>query len=713
MSALPGSRDDDTAALLAPLFALDDRVPTSQLAIPLPRARLLEALGRLLARMLGNATALVVEDLHWADPSTLEVLDELAHRHAELRIPIVLTARVMPPLAPRLRDRIEAIELAPLDEATAAKLADAIVASRDDDARRETCAEPRAERTTRDADAVIDAQAIREMLRVAEGIPLFIVEQARSLSARATGHRAAVADGLQDLLAARLDEAGADKALLQAAAVIGVEFTRARLRGLTGGTGGPIDEAIDRLTKVSLLEAGVRGASEARFSHALLQRAALESLPRGRRSDLHRRYAALLQDDAKSGLEAPDAIAWHLHEGGLPAEAARWWLRAARRAVRQAAYAEAAGLAERALAALETTPDRGAFDDVAFAALLLGAYAYVALGGYYDARAQQWYERAYRLTRRPDADPRKLLGALRGHWVGASSRASHREAKAIAGQMIGIARAAGLAWLHGVACYLAGNSALWLGEFDAAFALLNEAVDVLRRAPRDADALLAHEQDFEVTATGYLAWAHWYLGRTELALELGRRALQRAQESADVPTWLHTAVTCCSIAMGARKPAEVMEISAQIVDRALRHELAMWADIGRLQHHWARACLGDETHTGLAVDALERLCTNYPGGAAGFQCILAESFLFLGDDQRVHRALAALRDSLQQTEAGAFSATLHRLEGELATREGRSRDAGAAFHRAVELAIAQGSPALEAQARTAQIGAEPSVAIWS
>lgn len=412
---------------------------------------------------------------------------------------------------------------------------------------------------------------------------------------------------------------------------------------------------------------------------------------------------ALPSAEAEGGVRSPASIALHFEQAGRSLDAARWCLRAARSAARRSAWAETAGFARRALKALSRLPESDTLDELALAALLSGAQAHVARGGYYDARAQQWYARADRLMGRPNADRRRTLGALRGRWLLASSSASHREAMLIAERMIAIAQAGGLEWMRGVACYLAGNSGLWLGEFERAFAQLTEAVDLLRRTGPDACEPLAHEQDFEATATGYLAWAHWHLGRTGVALDLVRNALHRAQESAHAPTWMHVAVSFGSIAIGAALPEEVSEIAGRIVERAERHGLAMWADIGRLQRHWARACVGDDRHLEDAAAALDRLRASYPGGAAGFHAIFAESCLFLDDHDRMREALARLRDAVHRTQAAAFAAPMHRLEGELAGREGRLRDAQRALRRAVELAVAQRSPALEARARTAAL----------
>src|SRR5690606_13109351 len=135
--------------------------------------------------------------------------------------------------------------------------------------------------------------------------------------------------------------------------------------------------------------------------------------------------------------------------------------------------------------------------------------------------------------------------------------------------------------LRGIARYLIGNSTLWLGGFTEAFAHLEQAVTLLRRAStgtsaaaaHDQAAALAHDQDFEATAIGYLGWAHWYLGRTEAALEHGRRAMELARTRGRVLTSMHTATTFCSIAMGSGREEESADVAAGIVHAAQAHHL--------------------------------------------------------------------------------------------------------------------------------------------
>lgn len=658
-AALPAGRRELLVHRLLPLFG-------GGAAGVEARSAWIGALGELLAQLLareGGYAVLIIEDAHWLDASSLEVLDALRARLPEGLL-ILLTARACPPLA-----GMETLPLAPLDRAASEALGAQLL--------------PRAE---------VDVRAVAQ---AGEGVPLFIIELARVQAA--AGAAQAVPGSLQDLLAARLHQAGKDQPLLQAAAVIGRTFRADTLRALDGELGGALQATLDRLIGLGLLE---RAGNHLRFCHGLLARAAYNSLPRARRIGLHHRYADQLQSDASTCAQAPEEIAWHLCAAERIAQSAPWWLRAAQRASRLPAYAETVQFAERALAALAADPARADHVEIELGSLLIGAYAHVALGGYFDPAAQRLYRRARALLRR-QTNPQQAFGVLRGYWLGASSRASHREARLIAEEMTGIAAAAGLDALHGIARYLVGNSALWLGEFQDALFHLQAAVELLGEGIVLHDPLLAHEQDFAATAAGYLGWAYWYLGDDAQALRHGRRALELARSRGHLLTQLHVATSFCTIALGCGLEQEVIRLTAQSTAQAEAAGLAMWGDIAALQAGCARSALGEAVDCAETARRLACLCAIYPGGAAGFQVMAAEIFIAQGDLARAQATLLDLRRSLRSTEAGVFAVSRLLLESRLLQRQGRLLRATAAARRALGCAQAQGSPVLEAEARQA------------
>lgn len=630
---------------------------------------LLRALGEVLIAP-DRPALIVIEDAHWADASTLEWLDTLMHPPHEDGLMIVMTARQAPALPPALARRLRPIALDPLDPETSHAL----------------------------ARHVAGAACPPAVVELAQGVPLFLVELARLQASQPAGRmQRTLPDSLRALLQAHLQQAEEHRMLLQVGALLGQEFSLGDWRHLAIAAGMPAARpaaACEALFAAGLLEPAGE-PNHVRFTHALLQQAALDALPRERRAELHRHHAARLQERGGPA----DNIAWHLAQGGLAAQAADAWLRAARQACRIEAYRETAQLAGRALA---SRPAR----KTELGALLLAAYAHMALGGYFDDAAQALYARARTLVGQGGADAWESLATLRGHWLGASSRASHREARAIAEEMIVIADGARADYFRGMARYLAGNSALWQGDFAAARALLEEAVELLTRPAHARGALDAHDQDFEVTATGYLGWACWFCGEPQRALDLGRRALATARSRGHLMTRLHAATTLSCICMHGNRFDEVLEIAGEIIECSQSAELAMWAAIGTLNRYWALTNLGRAADAATARQVVEHLCAIYPGGEAGFQTMMADAALQRRAPGEARSALAALARSLAQTEAGLYAVPQLLIEGELARLEGRPRRASRKFHEAARAALAQGSPALleEAQERLARLG---------
>ncbi len=647
--ALQALSDDETARRLLPLLHTATPAPA-----PGRKPVWLQALGAVLLPPRQPGTV-VLDDAQWADASTLEWLDHLLAAPRSAGLLLVLATRTPLDLPPALARRAETLALAPLDTAAAQRLA-----------------------------GMLEGEPAREIVELCAGVPLFIVELAQMRAAGANPEH--LPASVQELLAARLEQAGAQRELAQLAAIMGQEIDVRRWRQLASRCGlcvQPFDEALAELVDRGLLEYAP-DADRVRFTHALLQRCAVAGLPHARRIEFHRLCAALLEGEG----EAPERIAQHLSAAQLPAEAAEWWLRAARQAVRMEAYVETAQLAERALAA-------GGRRETELGATLLAAYARMAMGGYNDALAQTLYARARGFVTRSEAGLAEVLATLRGHWLGASSRASFQEARAIAEEMCVLAEGGESAHARGVAHYLAGNTALWQGDFAAARARLERAVGLLRKSPVGVGLLNFHDQNFLATATGYLGWACWFAGDSARALALGREGVRLGRDSGHTMTRLHTQASLCSILMGVEDAAQVLEHADAMLAQAEASELAMWVDIARLNRAWALARQGETGAATEVCEALARLCESYPGGAAAFYTIAAEIALFRGRMDEAAQRMEHLRHSVTRTGAGLFAAPLQLLEGEFEHRRGRRRQARSAYRRALTTAHTQRSPALE------------------
>jgi class 3 adenylate cyclase len=328
----------ENAALLAPL--LDIPIPPERVPALSPeelRRRQLAALTALV--MTGARTqpvVLAVEDVHWADPTTLDVLRGIAERGALAPLLLVVTARPEFRASWGTRSHHGTISLAPLDRAQVQLIVGELAARH---------ALPK---------DVIDGVTDRT-----GGVPLFVEEVTRLLLERGEhGGIQAIPPTLQQSLMARLDRLGPAREVAQVGAVIGRGFSYALLRAVTGIADEPLQMALERVAEADiLLVEGLPPESEYRFKHALIQDAAYENLLRSRRHVLHRRIGETLRDRFASTIGAePELLAHHFTQAAMPEAAIEWWGKAGQRSLERSALAEAAEQITRALNLIATLP---------------------------------------------------------------------------------------------------------------------------------------------------------------------------------------------------------------------------------------------------------------------------------------------------------------------------------------------------------------------
>ena len=265
---------------------------------------------RLARRIAARPTVLVVEDAHWIDPTTAELLDKLRHRLADRPLLVVVASRPGAE-ADRLAGVLAGarLELGTLDAAEAEALVAAV------------------------SGGAVAASVRREIMGRAGGLPLFLEELTRVV---AEGGAAEIPASLQDSLQARLDALGPAKRVAQRASVVGRTFDRADLAALSGIDPASLAGSLDRLVSADvLIETDGRYA----FRHAVIQDVAYQTLLRSTRRRVHGEIADRLM--AGAGAAQPEHVARHLSGAGRRAEAAPYWRDAGRRSAGLWAHPEA------------------------------------------------------------------------------------------------------------------------------------------------------------------------------------------------------------------------------------------------------------------------------------------------------------------------------------------------------------------------------------
>lgn len=276
---------------------------------------------------------LIVDDAHWADPSSIEVVQRLLR--LDLPLLVLLTARP------------ESMERPQAPYPTSSRLT--LDRLSDEDARDLLAHVP--------GGVQLDQGLVSDLVRRADGVPLYLEEMARAVISRAGDSAGAmpVSVTLTDIIASRLDGLGPSRWVAQSASVIGREFDATVLASAADLPAGEVHERLDDLVEQAIVRPDPSRPGVFLFRHALIHEAAYSSLMRPDRRAVHDRIAHTLQAAGYHDL-APQILAYHLGNAGRAEEAARMWRVAARRARRHSRFREAAGHERQILRLLPQLP---------------------------------------------------------------------------------------------------------------------------------------------------------------------------------------------------------------------------------------------------------------------------------------------------------------------------------------------------------------------
>ena len=332
----------ENVVLLAPLLDIplpNERVPTLP-SEELRRRQLAALTNWVVAGARVQPVVLALEDVHWADPTTLELLRGVAERGALSPLFVLIATRpeFRPPWS--TRSHHGTISLSPLDRHQVRHMVGDLAARHG-----------------------LSKEVVEGVTERTGGVPLFVEEVTRLLLERGEqGGIQAIPPTLQQSLTARLDRLGPARDVAQIGAVIGRGFSYSLLRVVAGIGDEQLQTALERLAEADiLLVQGLPPDSDYRFKHALIADAAYENLLKSRRQVLHRRVAEVLRDRfADTATVEPELLAHHFTQAGLTEAAIEWWGTAGQRSLARSALVEAAEQLKRALdqiATLPATPD--------------------------------------------------------------------------------------------------------------------------------------------------------------------------------------------------------------------------------------------------------------------------------------------------------------------------------------------------------------------
>jgi predicted ATPase/class 3 adenylate cyclase len=526
----------ESLALFAQLLSVDGmEVDAAASLTPQGRRRrTLEALcAWILARARVAPTLIFIEDLHWADPTTLDLVGLLGEAIAQREQASLLLVTTFRPEELRYEwPRAEAISqcvLERLSEDETASMARAVVHEDDE----------------------LPRHVIAEIVARTGGVPLFVEELTRfflespQLSERLESLALArellsneIPPTLSGLLTARLDGLNsAERELAQLAAVIGRSFPRALLGSVSGRSQQALDDSLKRLVEAQLLTASAAD-DVFTFRHALLQQAAYDTLLKAKRQEHHRLIAQILERDFADRARAePELLARHFSAAGpeFVKTALAYWRQAAERALAASNNVEAIAHLSQALA-LAASGEPGMDSDLTELRFQLAlAPAQMAILGWPSPEVERTCTRAQTLCQTLLAAPlepeialevgQSLAGSLWGLWTVQFLRGNMARARQYAEQVLAIAQASGSSLLLVMGHHAAGFTAYYAGQFELAVSHMQGGLAAFDIA---AERQIVRSFQFSSTVAllSFGASSLWFLGREKEA----RAQLARARQ---------------------------------------------------------------------------------------------------------------------------------------------------------------------------------------
>jgi DNA-binding winged helix-turn-helix (wHTH) protein/tetratricopeptide (TPR) repeat protein len=634
------------------------------------------------ALTLGQPLVLVLEDLHWSDYATLDLISWLAQRREPARllllgtyrpVDVIVRAHPLQAVKQELARHRQGVELS-LELLTEGEVAQYLAARFGVGALPEESFEKLVQAIYRRTDGhplfmvtVVDALVQRGWLEKGEG----------QWQARAGIEAAAlqVPESLQQLVEQQMEQLSLeDRRVLEAASAAGLEWSAAAVAAGLAEEVEVIDERCAALARRGqLLQA--RGSEEwpdgtvagrYRFRHTLYQEVVYERLPAGRRMSLHRRIG--MQEEDGYGDQAGEhatELATHFEQGREYARAVRYWRRAAENALRRAAYREATDHLNRGLALLPRLPDaRERACQELDLQLALGQTLTVTQGPG-EPTLQNVYARAEELCRDVGEMPQRVA-VLRGLRRMYQGRGEHRVAHPLAEQFLGLAEQTQDLTLLTEAYVALGGVSFYLGKVATAHAHLERGTSFYTSQPPRLH-VFPSGQDLGVLGLTYDAMALWMLGYPDQALERSRQALNLAEDVAQ-PWSLAMAMGYAAFVHALRRDRQAaLEQAGATIHLATEQGFPSWVARAMMLRGWA---LGEQGHR---ADGLASIQQGMAIWRASGQELAQPFWLALLAEQhgkacQFEEGLRLLSEALalaHRRELRLWEPELHRLQGEL------------------------------------------------
>lgn len=649
----------DSIPLIADLLNVDlsgSKYSSLRLAPPQNKQKTFQALESLIIAMSGQRTVVVVvEDLHWIDPSSLEFLSLIIQRASAARIFLMLSYRNEFTPAWGNQSSVTHLMLARLSQQDTSTLINKIA-----------------------GDKPLPSELLKQIAEKTDGTPYFIEETTRMVlesdlviesndryELRRPLSSLSIPSTLRDSLMAKIDRLGSAKELAQLSSTLGREFAVELLEAVTSRGEGQLQEDLTQLVVADIIDP--LGQSFFSFRHALIHEVAYRSLLKSTRQKFHRRIATILREQFPELVnENPEIQAHHCTEAGQLEEAVFQWLSAAKRAMQRSANIEAIVHLTRGLETLgrvkvadesfNTAQESDNSNRHQFIASLELAFqsslglALMMSKGYAAPGVELAYSRARELCK-GISDVGTVFPVLCGLWGFYLVRSKMDTALDLASQLKSLAEISENTKFIDEANRAIGSTLFWAGRFPEAWTVLTESGRKINRQEAISGRRTpSYTQDTRVANLSDEACVLQLRGYPDKALEKALESLNLADKMAHPFSQAYARHFVCCVSQLRGDLGSVLKQAKLQIALAGSYEFSFWRSAGKMFEAYANECFGHGAdNVALYEEALNSYCDSGNQLASAYFRTLFAGLLF--DQGDLDRARQVNNEALIQIES--------------------------------------------------------------
>jgi class 3 adenylate cyclase/predicted ATPase len=637
---------------------------------------------------------IIAEDLHWMDPTTMDLLGMFIDQVPTASIFLLMTYRMeyTPTWTPR--SHMTQISVNRLTRDQTAHMIKWLANNKE-----------------------LPQELVQEITNKTDGTPLFVEELTKmvlesdllietddSYQLVSPISSLAIPSSLQDSLMSRLDRLGPNKELAQLSATLGREFSYNLLKAVAKPAETLFENRLAHLVYSELLyQRGIPPEASYTFRHALVHELAYQSLLKKTRQQYHHHISKTLQERFPEIIEeSPEIMAHHCTEAGDYKEALKYWLEAGKKSIKRSAITDAIVHLNKALSVLKQLPESVGTVEYELSIQASLGLAYMLSKGYAASEVEKAFARAYSLCKMI-GETEATFPVLCGLWEYYVVRGQLNTAEELSKQLLQIAQRSSDPILDHEAHRAMGGTLFWQGKLKAAFEYLQRGKESAANHSVKRISTQIYSQDTEVAILSNLACVLWLLGKPDQALGSANQAIKLAEQLSH-PFSIAYANTFCIFVHQLRGDDFAVKKQAEILlSISDTYEFAYWRTIGKMLRALAYMNLHQDSQY---IIGFEEALQGYKNTGSGlalsyFQVLLAQSYCFAGRYSQAYDLIDASLVEVEGNKERFFEPELYRVKADIILTADRLETTAEEYmEKALHLAKEQKAKSLELRAAT-------------